>query len=61
MFLEKRLELCLGNCAYLLCGYGAVAEQDVFVVGGAVLWHSFMIADSFDRIATGTAHDLRRK
>ena len=28
MFLEKRLELCFGNCAYLLRGYGAVAEQE---------------------------------
>ena len=28
MFLEKRLELCFGNCANLLRGYGAVAEQE---------------------------------
>ena len=28
MCLEKRLELCFGNCADLLRGYGAVAEQE---------------------------------
>src|SRR5688572_2929404 len=28
MCLEKRLELCFGNCADLLSGYHAVAEQE---------------------------------
>ena len=28
MFLEKKLELCFGNCADLLRGDGAVAEQE---------------------------------